>query len=781
MMSTMRLRSGPLPGAVALATTCLLGLGTVLQQRWGGSTTVKAVDDLGQLAFAWIATGVCWLTFRRSTGRRRTSWAALTVALGMWGAGQLVWCYYELLNASAEPFPSFADAGFLVFPPAAMVGLWFYPSAGTGARARARLVLDGSTVAASLFLISWATALGAVYHGGGESAFAFTVSMAYPLGDLALLTMAILVLARSTARRRLPLLLMGCGMAAMAFSDSAFTYLNAIGDYHTGALTDLGWPAAFALLAIAAVADRDAGEHVEVAGMPSRTRIFLPYAMLPVAVAVIAQQLLTGSSIDLVERVSVGALLILVFVRQLVTVAENTQLVREVELREGQLRHQAFHDPLTGLANRALFDDRLNHAVELHRRDAGPLSVLLLDLDDFKTVNDTLGHPAGDELLVKVAERLRACLRSSDTIARLGGDEFGLLLEAGPESPREVAQRVLGAFSQPFALAAATVRVRSSIGLVADGPDIAELSAVEILRDADIAMYVAKRNGKGSLAIFAPAMRSSEVDDNELKAELGVAVENGDLHVAYQPIRNLETYELWGVEALARWCHRSLGELTASRFLPLAEQAGLTSLIDDQIMEQACRQFGAWLREGLEAPVALTINVSAARLADPAYPQRVAAVLIGHGVPADRVVIEITESTMIADLEAAGTVTGDLRRLGIRLAIDDFGTGYSSLSLLDHLPVNVLKIHESFARKAADQDRGALVSGIVEMSRVLGIIPVAEGIETREQQLVVRGAGCLLGQGFYLGRPVGADGMAALLHDRHDLREKIPGPATALD
>ncbi len=767
----------PAPAAALGAAAGLALLATATGLRWGGATGAKAIDDLGQLAFAWLAALLCALTWRTSTGRRRLCWGALTVALGMWGAGQGVWCYYELMNSSSEPFPSLADAGFLVFPPAAMVALWCYPSAGAGTRARARLVLDGSTVAASLFAISWTTALGAVYRGGGETAFAFTVSLAYPLADLALITVAILVLARSTAHRRLPLVLLSLGMGAMGFSDSAFTYLNATGEYHTGALSDLGWPLAFALLGLAAVADRGAGEHVDVTRLPSRARLFLPYAVLPVTAAVVGHQLSVGTRIDPVEMVSLAVLVVLVFVRQLVTVAENAELIREVELREGQLRHQAFHDPLTGLANRALFDDRLAHAVELHQRDGHALSVMLLDLDDFKCVNDTLGHPAGDELLVKVAERLRACLRSADTIARLGGDEFGVLLEAGPESPREVAQRILAAFSQPFALAGGTVRVRSSIGLVADTPD---LSAVDIMRDADIAMYVAKRNGKGSLALFSPTMRGSEGQDTDLRSELADALAAGDIGVAYQPIRDLDDGSLWGMEALARWQHHTHGELPASRFIPLAEQAGLTSLIDDLVLDAACAQFGRWLRA--DAPIGLTLSVngSAGRLAEPEYPRHVAAALARHGVPSERLLIEITESTLIADLEAAGRVTGELRRLGVRLALDDFGTGYSSLALLDQLPVDVLKIDQSFARKAAATDSSALVSGIVEMSRALGVVPIAEGIESADQQRVVRGAGCRLGQGFHLGRPVDAADMGALIvEERGGGRAATPAPVGA--
>ncbi|MDP9220270.1 MAG: EAL domain-containing protein [Actinomycetota bacterium] len=742
---------------------CLALLTVALQQRWGGPAAVKAIDDLGQLGFAWIAAGLCALASWRSSGRRRRSWAALTVALAAWGSGQVVWSYYELAADRASPFPSAADAGYLIFPPAAMLALWCYPGAGRGARARTRLVLDGATVAASLLVLSRVSTLGAVLHAGGDNAFAFAVSLSYPLGDLALLTVAILVLARSTARRRLPLILMSCSMAAMAVADSAFTYLTSTETYHSGALTDLGWPAAFVLVAIAGLVDRPADEQIDVDPMPSRLRMFLPYAALPVAAAVVGWQLMTGRPISTMEQVTLAVLVTLIFVRQLVTLAENTQLVAEVKVREEQLHHQAFHDPLTGLPNRSLFGDRLSHAVELHRRDARPVSVVILDLDDFKLVNDTLGHPAGDELLIKVAERLLACSRSADTVARLGGDEFALLLEAGPEAPQVVARRILDAFSQPFGLIAGTIRMSSSVGLVADSPDTAELSAMNILRDADIAMYVAKRRGKGNLAVFTPDMRTLEDDDVALRAELGEAIEQGQISVAYQPIRDLDTHELWGVEALARWQNGRLGELTAQRFIPLAEQAGLISAIDDSVLDQAIRQYGIWLRSCRTGHLMLSVNVSASRLADPGYCSFVAAALARHRVPADRLIMEITESTLMTDIDAAISIATHLQGLGVSVAIDDFGTGYSSLASLDVLPVNLLKVDQSFARKATKRASTALVNGIVEMGRALGITLIVEGIETVEEQRTMREAGCRLGQGYHLGRPAAAADITALL------------------
>ncbi|MEP6462888.1 MAG: bifunctional diguanylate cyclase/phosphodiesterase [Frankiaceae bacterium] len=751
----------PCPGPAGRAATILLGgfavLAVWLLGGWGGPAGIQAVTDLGQLLAALAATWAAAATWRRCSGRRRHAWGALTVAIAAWAVGELAWCYYELLASRATPFPSLADAGFLLFPPAAMLGLWWYPS-GAGGRTRARLLLDAATVATSLLLISWVTVLGAVYHVGGSSPFAFGVSLAYPLGDLALLTVAALVLSRGASRRRLPLVLLGAGMAAMAVSDSAFTYLTATERYSSGGLTDLGWPAAFVLLALAALSERDdstenAETDVVVAAL-SRTAVFLPYAALLLAAGIGAGRLLTGHGVDQFEQGNLAALAVLVFLRQLITLTENTQLIRAVALREQQLHYQAFHDPLTGLANRALFANRLAHAVELHRRDARPLSVLLLDLDDFKVINDTLGHPAGDELLVRVAERLRGCLRSADTVARLGGDEFAVLLEAGFEPPEAVAARVVTAFSQPFTLTAGEAWVTSSIGLAADSPETVELSSEEIMRDVDVAMYAAKRGGKGHFAVFDSAMRNMERDDITLRDDLVGALAEGQLEVAYEPIRYLDTGQLWGLEAVARWRHPGLGVLAAERFLPLAEKSGLLPAIDDWVVEQACGQLARWRRTSPDELLRLAVNVSGSILSDIDYPGRVTGTLLRHGVPAEQLVIEIAEGTLMTDAPAALAVTAALRRLGVQLAIDHFGTGPSSLAYLDRFPIGYAKIDPSFTQRATSAGGTAVLRALAEMCTALDVTPICQGIRNAEEDAAVRAAGLLLGQGHYCGTPV---------------------------
>jgi len=395
------------------------------------------------------------------------------------------------------------------------------------------------------------------------------------------------------------------------------------------------------------------------------------------------------------------------------------------------------------------------------------LAVLFLDLDDFKTINDSLGHAAGDQLLLAVAERMRGALRPEDTSARLGGDEFAVLLEeTGRDGAREAAERLLDALRSPFDVQGRQVVMRGSIGIStshAEGttPD-------DLLRHADLAMYTAKARGKGRIEFFEPRMHQVVVQRLELKADLREAIAAGQFELHYQPIVDLRGGRLVGLEALVRWRHPQRGLVAPADFIPAAEESGLIIPLGRFVLETACRQMRDWEAQGLAAErLSLCVNVSTLQLQDPGFTAMLAAVLAESRFEARRLTLEITESALMDDIDASAATLLNLKTLGLRLAIDDFGTGYSSLSYLERLPIDVLKIDRSFiAALRRGHEVPVLVRSIVKLGQTLRMEVLAEGIEREEQLVRLRELGCRLGQGFYFSPPVPASGAADILSQR---------------
>jgi diguanylate cyclase (GGDEF)-like protein/PAS domain S-box-containing protein len=431
---------------------------------------------------------------------------------------------------------------------------------------------------------------------------------------------------------------------------------------------------------------------------------------------------------------------------------------------EVALSHQAFHDSLTDLANKALFTDRLDHALARAERNARGVAVLFIDLDEFKTVNDGLGHTAGDELLIAVAERFRGCLRATDTAARLGGDEFAVLIEdVDDEHDAEVvAQQLLDALGEPFTIAGQELYVRASIG-IAHGR--AAAASDQLLRDADLAMYAAKHSGKNGYRTFEAGTQFDALDKLELGSALRRAFDRDEIFVQYQPIIDLVTGQVVGAEALARWNHFERGPIGPDTFIPLAEETGLIVELGDRVLLAACKQVRAWqLEHRPNTPLSISVNVSPVQLVQPDYVERVAFALRESGLAASSLVLEITETTLMRDTDRCILTLCALREIGVRVAIDDFGTGYSSLSYLHQLPVDILKIDRSFvaAIETGSSDR-SLAPAIVSLASALDLVVVAEGVETEFQGNTLRGVGCELAQGYYFARPLDADVMGQLL------------------
>ena len=430
--------------------------------------------------------------------------------------------------------------------------------------------------------------------------------------------------------------------------------------------------------------------------------------------------------------------------------------ITERKALEDELAHRAFHDPLTDLPNRALFLDRLGHAaLRLSRWRGGAIAVLFLDLDNFKYVNDSLGHRAGDGLLLEVAGRLRALLRPEDTLARLGGDEFVVLLEGVEDEGAAslVAERIAEALQEPVVLGGQEVFATASVGVALGRGK--EVSPEDLLRDADTAMYRAKGDGKARSAVFRDGMGEVPAARLRLEGDLRRAVERGEFRIFYQPMALLETGEVVGAEALLRWEHPERGLLAPDEFVPLAEETGLIVPIGRWVLEEACRQARAWREEMPPGAVStMSVNLSARQFGDPALVDGVKSALEASGLDPGALVLEITEGTLMGDAPSTLAALGDLKALGVGLAVDDFGTGYSSLSYLKRFPVDYVKIDRSIV-SGVERDAGneAIVAATVAMTGALGLRVVAEGVETRKEAEKLRLLGCEMGQGFYWWRP----------------------------
>jgi diguanylate cyclase (GGDEF)-like protein/PAS domain S-box-containing protein len=447
----------------------------------------------------------------------------------------------------------------------------------------------------------------------------------------------------------------------------------------------------------------------------------------------------------------------------------NTRDITERTELEAQLTHQAFHDPLTSLANRALFRDRVEHALARSRRENTPgIAVLFLDLDDFKTVNDSLGHDAGDELLIAAAARLLNATRGSDTVARLGGDEFAILLENAREEEEVlvVARRVLASLSAEVTVGArelrTAVRVGTSVGIA---QSTTEDTAETLLRNADLAMYKAKKGGKNRFEIFHTGLHQEVVERVQLEADLRSALDAGtEFRVVYQPIMDLTSQILVGVEALVRWDHPRRGTLVPAAFIPLAEDTGLIVPLGRWVLREACHQAASWHAERPASPFTVTVNLSARQLHDPELLGDVERALLDSGVDPGSITLEITESVIMSDMESTLPTLVGLKALGVFLAIDDFGTGYSSLSYLRQFPIDVLKIDKSFVDGVAKggQD-SALARTVIALAATLGMRTIAEGIEHANQHEALRNLSCEFGQGYLFARPVPAGDIGAMI------------------
>ncbi len=689
-------------------------------------------------------------------------WLLLAAGLALTTTGDWAWVVLALYGL--EPFPSIADGFYLTGMGLCVVAVSWMVRGRIPDGDRAGMV-DALIVAVGIGLVSW-TFLMAPIVADPAAAFAeITFALAYPMLDILLLGVLVRILLAPGPRGPSLTFLMAA-LVALLLSDFPYAILALTDGYYTGHIVDAGWLIGSVLWATAALhpSMRKVAEPVHAGEIRmSAWRLGLLAAASLMAPAVLVIQWVTGSPIDVLAIAGGSVVLyVLVIARLGGVVSELRSTLTHREQLEKELESRALHDPLTGLANRVLFSDRLDHALA---RRAERVAVLFLDLDDFKTINDTFGHQAGDELLVAIADALARSVRPEDTVARLGGDEFAILIEhdAGEGTARVLADRLHAALRTPVRVAGRDRAIGASIGISLGESGVA--TADTLMREADIAMYVAKGDGKGGSSVFDSRTHASVVRNIGLREDLERAIRHRQFELHYQPIVDLGSGDLAGVEALVRWRHPVRGLLAPADFIPVAEQTGSIIPLGAWILEEACRQAVSWSAAG--SPLAggrfMSVNLSTVQLTHPGFVEFVAETLQRWGVPAAQLLVEVTESAN-PDEGAVTTTLNRLHTMGIRLAIDDFGTGFASMGRLPHTPFEIIKIDRSLvAMVASDARAEAVIIGITDLARRLSAVCVAEGVEEEEQLVRLRQMGCQFAQGFHFSRALPVAELEALL------------------
>ncbi|WP_433290896.1 putative bifunctional diguanylate cyclase/phosphodiesterase [Actinoplanes sp. CA-030573] len=719
----------------------------------------------GPAALLWIAAPVA-AAIPAVTATRFARMPALTPASRrFWrhlAATCALMCLGATLNArdallADTPTQDMSLPTVLAYAAAVLVLLWSLgrlPLGVTGRRDLLRVSLDAGTVLVGVAVFMWHfQAHPMLDKTGYHTTPLLMVTITGLLEQLTVFAIVKVTLAGRAHIARRSLQLFAVGLLAGGCSSIVQQFIIGRPDLNIAQVV-------IPVVMISATAGIEHQRRVTAAGEPPRIATNRPFSRMPyLAIAGIDTLLLicirTGDRDTLVVAVAAVALTGLVVWRQVAAFRENAHLL-------DRLDHSATHDALTGLPNRALFHDRLAAALD-PARPGRPVSVALIDLDDFKTVNDTLGHGAGDALLIAVAARLSAAVRPGDTVARLGGDEFVVLLDNVTGADAEnTARRMIAALAEPVLADGHDLLVRASIGIATGrGGD----HGADLLRRADIAMYAAKNVSGSAYQHYRAGMANAVADTAATGAQLQRALADEQLYLEYQPIVHLADGRLRGVEALVRWAHPTRGVIPPADFIPVAERTGLIVPLGDWVLRTACAQLTDWtLRYGTDAPGILNVNVTARQLSDPGFADRVAATLSETGVAATRLTLEITETTAV-ELNAGSAVATlhTLREMGVRIALDDFGTGQSTLTLLHELPVDQLKLDRSFTQGTTSGQRDTMPAAVIALARAVDLDIVAEGVETADQATRLTALGYHHAQGYHFARPLSADQLTGML------------------
>ena len=771
-------------------------------------------SDIAAPYYGLLATVALFFAAKQARGiskRLALGWGFLALALFSYTLGDIFWSYIELV-LKESPFPSIADGLYLSLYPLFFTGMLLLPSKKLNLTEWIKRTIDLNIVMISASLAYWIFLIGPIF--GTDSTTPFLekfLAAAYPVGDLFLLfSILIIIYYRSEKLILGSILLLGSGTIMMIATDTIYGYQSSVGTYVSGGFVDLGWNFAFILMFYAGLYQAVASKYYKEDSARANQNLlfvqkgisqFLPYT--PYLWVAGAYYLLSADhhfesiiNSDILF-LSVGLIIGLVIIRQILTLNENKNLLSSVKMSlekenihvfelnkinrslqkemverkrvEDQLSHDALHDGLTGLANRVLFMDRLDHAVKMTKRDQeNNYSMLFIDIDNFKSINDGLGHFAGDKVLIELSKRLINCARATDTVARFGGDEFAILLEHSREKNTSisVANRILAEIRRPFLNDGKEILTSCSIGIV---KEILEyVNPEDILRDVDIALYKAKERGKGQFEVFTLEMRTLAMSRLEIEADLHRAIINGEFYLAYQPICSLEGNDIGGVEALIRWRHPLRGVVMPNDFIQIAEKSGMIVQIGDWVLLEACTQLTKWHHDYPDLEnLYMSINISGIQINQNDFIEKVKDTLLVTNLDPKKLILEITENAFIENQSLINKLLEELREIGVSFAIDDFGTGYSALSYLQNLSVDTIKIDKSFVDGVADSKKGfEIVKTIILLAQEMGMKTVAEGIETGEQLEILKSLLCSSGQGYHLSRPVDVHHIETILQNQ---------------
>lgn len=762
--------------------------------------------------------------FDRKLGR---AWRLFALAMGVWTIGDVIWAVYDL-GLGEVPYPSIADAFYLSTYVFFFLGILKYPRPyQASSEVQTVEAVDAGWIWLDIFIIIfsatglfWNFLIGPALQDSQQSMFAVLVNAAYPFGDLLLIASITLIifLPRSPLWLK-PMYFMLAGHTFSVVGDGFFAFQTTNEIYTSSAFVNILFSAGPLMLMLSGLS------QAEVVRQVMRGQKTMPLSVQTPSLIVI--RLVTpfvwlffaffllnfGSSSKqvlppIVLSIWLGAIIVLIAARQMLSTLDNRRLAAELwkinttlekhveertvdllhantELRhemeerkrieimlrerEEKLTHFGLHDALTGLPNRSLLLDRLTHSIQrYHRHAADTYAVLFLDFDSFKVVNDSLGHPAGDQLLVQIGQRLVSLFRAEDTISRLGGDEFVALIQGfdNPDLVIAVANRILNSMKEPFLLGRNSIYISVSIGVVIANSGYQ--TAIEIIRDADVAMYEAKTRGKGRFVLFKPDLHLNVINRQELDTDLRRALKYDEFVLHYQPIVSIETRQICGFEALIRWQHPKRGLMNPSEFIPIAESNGFIDQITRWTLQHATMQLSRWQAAFPQAqPLMISVNLSPISLRQPELFRWVSESLQMASLPPSCLTLEIVETIFIQDPALAGHTFKDLRNLGVEVSLDDFGTGYSSLGYLNEYPIDTIKIDRSFVSRLNEvEEVSAIVRAIVQLAHDLKFKIVAEGIETPEQFDFIKMVGCQYGQGFLFHEPLEKVKVDALLAEQ---------------